>query len=448
LLVFFFGGLALFAKENAIVLLPILLIMEALWFQFKGEHGQSVHWLRVVTLGLIVAGSFAAAVMLVLGWDWLAGSYQARPFTLDERLLTEARILWDYVGQLYWPDVVRMGLYHDDVVVSESLLAPLSTLMAVLSWLGVLFGSVILLKWQWGCYLVFAIAWFLVGHSVESTVLSLELYFEHRNYFPGIGLFLAIGVLFGLVVKNWPEVKTPLFAYLGAYVLLLATQTSSQVQVWSSQPLLIFNHLNAHPGSFRANTDMAVHMANLGDIEAARKYSARAFEVGNNERSGDYGVRDLALSCIVNEPVSAARIDQIGTTDSNRPLSSVTMLLTLVRLLQGNVCPNFDRLYFADRMAEIFLGEWNLDKASANIYSSLAVLENALERYNNAYAYTEHFLALSPESTRALLMKLHFTTALGKVVEAKEIISSLQELDSKGKLTVGEQQTLALYLEN
>jgi tetratricopeptide (TPR) repeat protein len=340
-----------------------------------------------------------------------------------------------------------MGLYHDDVIVSESLSEPLATLIVVISWLGALLGFVIFLKWQWSCYLVFAIAWFLVGHSAESTVLPLELYFEHRNYFPGIGLFLAIGVLFGLVVKNWPEVKNPLFAYLGVYVFLLAAQTSSRAQIWSSQPLLLFNHLNAHPDSFRANADMAVHMANLGDIEAARKYSARAFEVGNNERSGDYGVRDLALSCIVNEPVSHPRIDQIGTTDSNRPLSSVTTQLTMMRVLQDNVCPNFDRLYFAGRMAEIFLAEWNLDKASANIYSSLAVLENALERYDNAYGYVERFLALSPNNKRGLLMKLHFATALGKVDSANEVIATLQGLDQQGRLTVDEQQNLALYLE-
>ena len=446
LLVLLCGGLAVFAKENAIVLLPILLLMEALWFQFKGEHGQPVQWLRVATLGLITAGSLVAVVTLIFSWEWLAGPYQARPFTLNERLLTEARIVWDYVGQLVWPDVVRMGLYHDDVVVSESLVSPFSTLVAVLSWLGVLFVSAILLTWQWGRYLVFAIAWFLVGHSTESTVLSLELYFEHRNYFPGIGLFLATGVLFGLAVKKWPEVKKPLLVYLCAYVLWLASQTSSQVQIWSSQPLLVFNHLNAHPNSFRANTDMAVHMANLGDIEAARKYSARAFEVDNIERRGDYGIRDLALSCIVNEAVPAARIDQIGTSDANRPLSSVTTLLTMVRLLQDNVCPQFDRLYFADRMAAIFLADWNLEKASANIYSSLAVLENTLQRYDKAYEYTQRFLALSPDNTRALLMKLHFTTALGRVKEAQEVKTRLQRMDSEGKLTVGERQTLALYL--
>jgi hypothetical protein len=44
-------------------------------------------------------------------------------------------------------------------------------------------------------------------------------------------------------------------------------------------------------------------------------------------------------------------------------------------------------------------------------------------------------------------MKLHFVTALGKVEAIDSIRSRLLELDAQGKLTVGEQQTLSLYLE-
>ena len=48
---------------------------------------------------------------------------------------------------------------------------------------------------------------------------------------------------------------------MGIYALWLALLCASQVQVWSSRPLLSFNHLNGHPQSFRATTDMAVIFA-------------------------------------------------------------------------------------------------------------------------------------------------------------------------------------------
>ena len=141
-------------------------------------------------------------------------------------------------------------------------------------------------------------------------------------------------------------------------------------------------------------------------------------------------------------------IDELGMEDPDRPLSSVTTLLTMVRLLQDNRCPQFDRVRFADRVAQLFLVDDFKQKASANIYSNLAVLENTLQRYDNAYAYTERFLALSPNSSRGLLMKLHFATALGKVEAADTAIAALQQMEQQGKLTVAEQQTLSLYLEN
>ena len=76
------------------------------------------------------------------------------------------------------------------------------------------------------------------------------------------------------------------------------------------------------------------------------------------------------------------------------------------------------------------------------------MLENALQRYDNAYRYAERFLALQPRDKRGLLMKLHFATALGKVVAAGEVMTVLQAMDQQGELTVGEQQTMALYQED
>ncbi len=444
--------LAMLAKENAVVLVPVLLVLEVLWFRFAGRAGKAIGWLRSVTFGLIASGSLAMLCILLFRWEVLAARLQRRPFTLEERLLTEARIVWDYVGQLLRPQVARMGLYHDDVVVSRTLFEPISTLHATLAWLLLVLVCGMLLRWHGGRWLVLGFAWFVLGHSVESTVLPLELYFEHRNYFPAIGLVLALGGLFVIIVRKWPELGTPLLVSLGLFAVLLSALTSSQVQIWSSRSLLLLNHLNAHPNSARANIDMASELARLGEVEAAHHYSKMAYsvsaiEAGSRERSGDYEVRDLALSCVANQHVPPEMIDSLGRQDPGRPLSSVTTLLTMVRLLQNNSCPHFDRVRFADRMAEIYLVAQNDSKASAQIYSNLAVLENALQRYDKAFAYVERFLALSPGDTRGLLMKLHFATALGKQDAADEVIATLRQLLEQGKLTVAEQQTLALYVE-
>ena len=441
--------LALFTKENAIVVIPVLLLLEALWFQFAGANGQPIRWLKLTTLGLIALGGLGVSIVLVAHYDGLAAAFGRRYFSLDERLLTQTRILWDYVGQLLTPEVFRMGLYHDDVIVSTSLSQPASTLSAVLAWLAVAALLVALAFSRWGRYLALGVAWFLVGHSIESTVFPLELYFEHRSYFPGIGLFLLLGAMFAALVRQWPQIKAPLLVYLACYVLWLASLTSSQVQIWSSRPLIILNHVNAHPDSFRANADMAEQLANLGQFEAAQEYSARAFAVSvAGERSGDHDIRDLALACIARQPLAPEQIDRLGTDNPQRPFGSVVTLQTMVHLLQDDACPEFDRVRFADRMAEIFLREESPATASANIYVGLALLENTLQRWSYASAYIDHYLQLSPGNAQGLLMKLHFVTALGKVDAADAVKFQLKQLQDQGKLTVGEQQTLSLYLEN
>jgi len=448
-----FLGFALLAKENAIVLVPTLLLLEVLWLRCVGRDGQVIKWLQQLSYGLITTGSFVLLLILLFNWDSLAARFQRRPFSMVERLLTESRIVWDYVGQLVRPQVAKMGLYHDDVILSHTLLEPASTLYALLAWALLVVVCGVLLLWRAGRWLVLGVAWFVVGHSVESTVLPLELYFEHRNYFPSIGLVLALGGLFAIIVNKWPQPKAPLLVCLGLCAVALSAQTSSQVQIWSNSSLLMLNHLNAHPNSARANIDMATELARLGDVEAAHRYSRMAFEASANEASaressGDYEIRNLALSCIAKKPSAPQLIDDLGKDDPSRPLRSATTLRAMVRLLQDDQCPQFDRIRFADRMAKLFLVEDFRFKASAKIYSNLAVLENALNRYDNALAYVEQVLALSPGDKRGLLMKLHFATALDKGQAAQEVIATLQRMDEQGKLTVGEQQTLALYLEN
>lgn len=447
--VFFLLGML--SKENAILVLPTLLLMEVLWFRCEGPHERTLPWLRRLSYGLIALGFLGIGTILFLGYDRLAERFHRRPFTLDERLLTQARVVWDYVAQLLFPQVQRMGIYHDDFVVSESLSTPETTLLSVAGWAAVAVVCLLMLPFRYGKLFVFGIAWFLVGHAVESTVIPLEMYFEHRNYGPAIGLALSLGALFAAVTGRWPQLAPPLIAWLFAGVLWAAVHTSPLVVIWSSRPLLMLHHHNGHSTSARANNDMAVQMALHRELSAALEYSRASYEgsrnkAGSNERYGDYLIRNLALSCTAGKAPPAGMIEQIGDQDPQRPLSSVSTLLTMVRLLQDDKCPHIDRVAFANRMAAVYLVEGKR-RGALKIYSSLAVLENALGRYDKALAYTEVILKQSPNRKRALLMKLHFVTALGYTGAAEETVQRLQALQSAGKLTVGEQQTLALYVE-
>ena len=440
--------LALFSKENAAILLPIIVLMEVFWFRGCDREGLKHAGLHLVSISLLVLGVISAFVLLACAGEWIQAGYAARDFSLGERLLTQSRVLWHYVGQVYVPETFRMGLFHDDVVVSRTLLEPFSTLISVVSWSFVGLGVLALCFARVAWTVVFATLWFLVGHSVESTALALELYFEHRNYFPGIGLILLLLCLVGMLCKRYAQLSSPLLVCGCFYVLYLALQASSQVQIWSSTPLLRISTVIAHPESARANEEMAVQLAGVGALTSALEYSRKSDDLDSRTTQGDRQLRDLSLHCLANVPVPQHLIDNLGRQNPKRPFAVVSIASGLVKLLQEDGCPSFDRLALAERLAKVFLVDDDETRASANMFSVFASFENDLGRYGNAFEYIELSLSQVPDAPRPLLMKLHFATALGKVSAADEVIEMLQKKREAGMLSTSEQRTLELYLEN
>ena len=94
-------------------------------------------------------------------------------------------------------------------------------LQAVLLALTVPTLIVAIVLWDWR-YLVTALAllFFFLNHIIESTVLPLELIFEHRNYLPAMFLFLPIAAGLQGLYDNCAFKKRPVMA--GALAGLLA----------------------------------------------------------------------------------------------------------------------------------------------------------------------------------------------------------------------------------
>lgn len=438
-------ALAVFSKENGALVLPVLVALEVLWFGGRDRRGNIDVTLRRVSLALMGSGVLLAVLGLVYKYDWIQSGYRRRDFTLSERLLTQARIVWDYLAQLLWPDVQRMGVFHDDYGISTSLTQPSATLYAVLGWALVAVASLLLLRWRAGQLMVAAIAVFVLGHAMESTVWPLELYFEHRNYFPGVGVFLLLLAALGSLARRWPQLAAPLLAWLAVWVVLLAVQTGSQVQVWSSAPVLRLQHVTYHPESARANREMAMHLAGVGALESAFTYSRRADAFSSRERAGDRQLREIAMHCLSGRTVPAHLFAELGQANPQRPFALVSGMQAADTIFSRGGCTRQQYLALADRMAEIFLREGAVATASANFFAALAGMENRLERYDNAYAYMEKSLALNRRRVASLLMQLHFATALGKEAEAEALVQRLQQLREKGALNKTQIQTLALY---
>jgi hypothetical protein len=106
-------------KENAALLPLSILLVEFIFFRDCRDP-------REIRLLVLLLATTAVAV-IALGtvafgnpFGFLNG-YPNRTFTPLQRLLTESRVLVQYLSQIFYPVPTRLSLYHD-VTVSTSLL--------------------------------------------------------------------------------------------------------------------------------------------------------------------------------------------------------------------------------------------------------------------------------------------------------------------------------------
>lgn len=244
--------LGMLAKESAALVPVFLLVVEWILLGFRSADG-SLDRRSVTFFGVSLGLPAVLLAALLLKGSTLLGGYAIRDFTMPERLLTECRVVFSYLGYIAFPDLTRLGLYHDDVTVSRGLLQPLSTLPAVIGVAGMLVGAVLVrrrLPW-----LSFGILWFFAGHLMESTVFPLELMFEHRNYVPLYGLLLGVVVTLGRYVDSRDRVKIAIGACV-TVVLTFSLLTALRASEWRSPLAFAVYEAGHHPHSSRAQYEV------------------------------------------------------------------------------------------------------------------------------------------------------------------------------------------------
>jgi len=219
---------------------------------------------------LIFAIIPALAILIYLTWigvtGVIIGGPALRPWTYAQRLLTEPRVLFDYLQLLWLPRPFSSGLFNDQYAASTSLLHPVSTLPAILGVLALLGGACWLRRRRPA--LALAVLFYFAGQLLESTSIPLELYFEHRNYVPALLMFWPLG----LWLADPGSLKVPKRILLIVLPLGLAWMTHARAEVWGNvhQQALIWAGIN--PQSARAQTNAAqIEMQNGHPRQAIRR---------------------------------------------------------------------------------------------------------------------------------------------------------------------------------
>ncbi|MBB87543.1 MAG: hypothetical protein CMP06_09620 [Xanthomonadales bacterium] len=261
------------SKENA-VLAPMLLVsVELLARWTRSDCGTKLQrlafWLCAGIPSLLVAS------FLIWKIPDFAASYQHREFNLGERVLTEARVIWLYIAQILYPRISEMSLYHDSFPLSRGLWSPPSTAASVLG-LAVTTGLVILLRRRlpWLC---FGIVFFFTGHLLESTIVPLELVFEHRNYLPSVGLIGGLSLQVGAWTQDQHVSMRRIVVMASAALgLVLILQTHLRASIWGEPIEHVEFALRTNPESARVQNSAANLYHQLCDGPVASNPTSKA----------------------------------------------------------------------------------------------------------------------------------------------------------------------------
>ncbi|MGC8698368.1 MAG: tetratricopeptide repeat protein, partial [Halothiobacillus sp.] len=350
------GGtvVATFAKESGVMLPVYAFLLEWLILRGRTAAGFEPKFIGVFALVLVLPG--LAGLAYTLPGVLNGTAYAPRPFDLAQRLWTEGRVMMDYLHWIIAPTPNALSLYHDDIALSTGWFAPWTT---AASWAGIagLIGAAVWFKNRAPLFAL-GVLWFFAGHLLVSTYIPLEIAYEHRNYLPSIGVFIA---LFGLIFTFAPAdverarlLRTLTLSGALALIALYAGFTALRAHIWGNPYRLAYFESTSHPDSARASYELARVMLIMAPGTDSPMFQMGMSQMENTAKIPGASIQaDQALIFMAAKnqlPVQTVWWENLRAKIARQPLSAedVSALYSLIQCGTNGVCK-----YTADDRAEL-----------------------------------------------------------------------------------------------
>lgn len=246
--------LALLARESALVLVPLVALLEA-----GGGVAPRRRIERYAAYAIVVA-LYVAMRATTLGDQPVHVATAAVP--IGTRLLTLPKVVVSYLGQLVLP----INLHMERRVVPASSLLDTSFLgpAALLALIVVLLFEARATAWP----IVLGALWFAVALLPFANVVPLDAFMaEHWLYVPSMGVFMAVGwrVAQSLPTRRRVAVAAAVVAVLIAY----GVRTVRRNADWATEASIFEATVRDSPSSFRALSNLGRVYLEAGDPERA-----------------------------------------------------------------------------------------------------------------------------------------------------------------------------------
>jgi len=263
--------LALGFKENA-ALVPFIILL-FLWVE--NEKNKTVFSVSFIVTFLIVS-LFLFSPMLNF-YDKIVSGYDSRTFTLTERLLTEPRVIFHYFSLIIYPLYSRFVL-HYGFFISKGLFTPFTTFLSIFSLVGIsLIG--IFSKGKW---LSFWILFIIITLSLESSIIPLDIAYEHRMYFPMVG----VSALFGYFVNKYVN-KRFVIVFVVIFLIFSGINTFLRNRQYHSYESILKQDFNNYPNNPRLLHNLFAIYLQKGEKNKSYYYLCKSLE-NNSFYYNDY----------------------------------------------------------------------------------------------------------------------------------------------------------------
>lgn len=399
------GLLAVFSKENGVLIVLFIAVIECTLFIRQPHPG---HW-RYFLMIFVALPITVGVVYVIDHFHSFAAGHAWRNYTLTQHLLTESRILVEYLSKILLPRPDAFGLFFDDYVISTDLVTPFSTLITVVL-IGMLLISAILARTSQPVF-SFAVFWFFAGHLLESSIIPLELYFEHRNYLPSAGiLFSACYYIAQLLQKaSSPVVKNTFSGLAAIYCLGVWFICYQETTLWANPPQQALTWQKNHPTSKRANELAYQTWIKLGDPLKADSYLKNIAAIDQQD-SASYLMR-LETHCYINHISQQDRamiLDRLKNThtDNATVLSAQSLISTWI----AEKCPYLEVKYI-EQLLDTVLANTSTHHHLSHLTSSLSLLYAAENKYPQAFDLLDKAIRRMPKATELKLLKIRWAIA-------------------------------------
>ncbi len=328
---------AMGSKLNGVLVPLLCLTLEITVFSKQAPARQgAAKRLRRLQLVVMWAPSLVVLVYLAALLRLIDAPLSTRPWTIGERMLTESRVIVDYLQLLFVPRSVSSGLFNDGYQVSTNILNPLSTLWSIAFLAGLLALAVrIRLKHP---DIALAVFFFAAGHVLESTVVPLELYFEHRNYLPSMLLFWPIA---RALFRSRANLNTKR-AIGTALIALLVVTSFQRAVIWGQPDRLTRLWANQNPSSVRAQAAAAISDLESGRVQTALERLAPLWNANPHDLQIAFNFIDARCAAKGPSAVEKKALADALRHTSKSELLTYNWLSRAITVAAMNECPGLE----------------------------------------------------------------------------------------------------------